>query len=569
MRFNTLAGAALAATSAVMAKELPKNEELAAELYDSGVIHEQMMARKMAHWTAEFEAGLLQSSKWPRLNYTKCVNGYAEAIKGDPLHKFKCKNIDLYDFINHSELGSPNSDASFRTGSSAWGWTDPESGREFVTSGMYDGAAFLEVLPEGRLLHLGFLPSYAPTGPRSLWKEIRSYKNYMLIGSELEGHGIQIFDMRKTQLLTIKASDAPVRFSNDKDLTGHFADLPVGRSHNVVINEEANYGVAVGAAPRNGTCQAGLIFFDLTDPSKPTRLGCNGEDGYVHDAHCLIYRGPHKKYEGRDICYGYNEDTLTIYDVTDKANSKIISITSYEGATYTHQGWVLDVNNQEYLFLDDEIDEVPLFHSFYSRIRDGYPVTYIFDIRDLEHPKQTGLYKAAVRGIDHNQYIRDGLNFQSNYGAGVRVYDVSSVPEDPTGDSVCEVAFLDIYPEDDNEPGGGIVQYSGTWASYAQFDSGYIFINTIERGAFLAKLTKRERCKPKSCNADNCLRALRSSSVKGRLEESQEFCAGFLDGWNAQVTAVPEYAQKACPTNVISRVSSACSCLPTAAPTTA
>lgn len=200
---------------------------------------------------------------------------------------------------------------------------------------------------------------------------------------------------------------------------------------------------------------------------------------------------------------------------------------------------------------------------------DGYPVTYIFDIRDLEHPKQTGLYKAAVRGIDHNQYIRDGLNFQSNYGAGVRVYDVSSVPEDPTGDSVCEVAFLDIYPEDDNEPGGGIVQYSGTWASYAQFDSGYIFINTIERGAFLAKLTKRERCKPKSCNADNCLRALRSSSVKGRLEESQEFCAGFLDGWNAQVTAVPEYAQKACPTNVISRVSSACSCLPTAAPTTA
>ncbi|EEY23125.1 conserved hypothetical protein [Verticillium alfalfae VaMs.102] len=541
-----------------MAKELPKNEELAAELYDSGVIHEQMMAKKMAHWTAEFEAGLLQSSKWPRLNYTKCVNGYAEAIKGDPLHKFKCKNIDLYDFINHSELGSPNSDASFRTGSSAWGWTDPESGREFVTSGMYDGAAFLEVLPEGRLLHLGFLPSYAPTGPRSLWKEIRSYKNYMLIGSELEGHGIQIFDMRK-------AADAPVRFSNDKDLTGHFADLPVGRSHNVVINEEANYGVAVGAAPRNGTCKAGLIFFDLTDPSKPTRLGCNGEDGYVHDAHCLIYRGPHKKYEGRDICYGYNEDTLTIYDVTDKANSKIISITSYEGATYTHQGWVLDVNNQEYLFLDDEIDE----EESAGPAADGYPVTYIFDIRDLEHPKQTGLYKAAVRGIDHNQYIRDGLNFQSNYGAGVRVYDVSSVPEDPTGDSVCEVAFLDIYPEDDNEPGGGIVQYSGTWASYAQFDSGYIFINTIERGAFLAKLTKRERCKPKSCNADNCLRALRSSSVKGRLEESQEFCAGFLDGWNAQVTAVPDYAQKACPTNVISRVSSACSCLPTAAPTTA
>ena len=51
-----------------------------------------------------------------------------------------------------------------------------------------------------------------------------------------------------------------------------------------------------------------------------------------------MYRGPDKKYFGRDICYGYNEDTLTIYDVTNKANASIISITSYEGAAYTHQG---------------------------------------------------------------------------------------------------------------------------------------------------------------------------------------------------------------------------------------
>lgn len=54
-------------------------------------------------------------------------------------------------------------------------------------------------------------------------------------------------------------------------------------------------------------------------------------------AQCLKYKGPDTKYLGRDICYGYNEDTLTIYDVTDPANSEIISVTSYEGATYTHQ----------------------------------------------------------------------------------------------------------------------------------------------------------------------------------------------------------------------------------------
>lgn len=92
----------------------------------------------------------MDSSVWPRLNFTtKCVNGIAAAIPGDKAHTFRCKNvslailavrrllltstqIDLYDFINHATLGSPHADYLGRTGSSAWGWTDPESSREFV-----------------------------------------------------------------------------------------------------------------------------------------------------------------------------------------------------------------------------------------------------------------------------------------------------------------------------------------------------------------------------------------------------------------------------------------------------
>lgn len=41
--------------------------------------------------------------------------------------------------------------------------------------------------------------------------------------------------------------------------------------------------------------------------------------------------------------------------------------------------------------------------------------------------------------VDHNQYIRDGTLYQSNYMAGFRVYDVSSIPRDPSGNTVCEV----------------------------------------------------------------------------------------------------------------------------------
>lgn len=238
----------------------------------------------------------------------------------------------------------------------------------------------------------------------------------------------------------------PVTFNGVTDLTGHFNELPVGRAHNVVVNEEKGYAVAVGAAPRNSTCKAGLIFIDLTDPSKPTTPGCHEQDGYVHDAQCLVYHGPDKKYEGRDICYGYNEDTLTIYDVTDKRNGKttIISRTSYEGASYTHQGWVLDKNNQEFLVMDDELDE----EEGAGPGGDGFPVTFIWDIRSLEEPKQTGTYKSKTRSIDHNQYVINGMNYQSHYGAGLRVLDVSSIPRNPTGSDVCEVGYFDIYPED-------------------------------------------------------------------------------------------------------------------------
>jgi choice-of-anchor B domain-containing protein len=409
------------------------------------------------------------------------------------------------------------------------------------------------------MLPVAFLPKFAPLERGAYWTEIRPYKHYMVIGSEMIGNGVQIFDM--TQLLGLDASEGLVRLTNEEHLTGHFNEtLPIGRSHNVVINEELNYGIAVGVQPRDQYCFGGLHFFTLDDPSNPVSLGCDGQDGYTHDAQCLVYRGPSEKYVGREICYGYNEDTLTIFDVTDKKDVTIISRVTYEGATFTHQGWVDDVMNQQWLFMDDEYDEDELA----GPAADGYPVTYIWDIRDLENPKQTGLYKAVNKGIDHNQYKWGDYIYQSNYGSGMRVYDVSSVPQDPTGNSVCEVGFFDTYPEDDQLDGNGAVQFSGSWHSYAGFKSGYVFINTIERGAFLVKKGQFAKCPPKTCNADNCLRSMRSESVKGRLEESQEFCADFTDGWNAQVTAVPKFAQEACSGNVISRVSSACSCLPTA-----
>jgi hypothetical protein len=46
------------------------------------------------------------------------------------------------------------------------------------------------------MTYLGRLPQYTGAKP-AIWREIRGFKDYVVIGSESEQHGIQIFDMRK------------------------------------------------------------------------------------------------------------------------------------------------------------------------------------------------------------------------------------------------------------------------------------------------------------------------------------------------------------------------------------
>lgn len=91
--------------------------------------------------------------------------------------------MDLYDFKSHSALGSFGGE-----GSSSWGVV-LEGGREFVAIGQQDGTAFAEISSEGKLVYLGRLPQQSVW---SIWREIRSYKNYMIIGSEAVGHGVQV-----------------------------------------------------------------------------------------------------------------------------------------------------------------------------------------------------------------------------------------------------------------------------------------------------------------------------------------------------------------------------------------
>jgi choice-of-anchor B domain-containing protein len=180
-------------------------------------------------------------------------------------------SIDLYSFLSHADLGSWGG-----RGSSSWGWTSAD-GREIVAIGQYDGTAFAEITSEGKLVYLGRLPQYDKIG--SQWREIRIVGDIAVIGSEAMSHGVQFFDMKKT--LDLDPAN-PKNFTQD-ELTDHWDELPVGRTHNIVVNHELNYAIAVGSVGGNETvrvrdpnlpCRGGLIFLDISDPTNVTSPGC-------------------------------------------------------------------------------------------------------------------------------------------------------------------------------------------------------------------------------------------------------------------------------------------------------
>ena len=101
-----------------------------------------------------------------------------------------------------------------------------------------------------------------------------------------------------------------------------------GNSHNIVMNEQTHVAYAVG----NNGCSGGLYSIDVSEPGNPRYRGCFSADGYTHDAECVTYDGPDADYVGKEICFGYNENTLTIVDFTDDSNPIMLSRTLYTGA---------------------------------------------------------------------------------------------------------------------------------------------------------------------------------------------------------------------------------------------
>ncbi len=367
---------------------------------------------------------------------------------------FECSNIDVLSFLPVKDIGGTRGTRV----NDIWGWTDPETGREYAMVGRTDGLSFVDISDPYMPVYVGDLPK--TEGSRSsIWRDFKVYKDHAYIVADNAGeHGVQVFDLR--QLRNVR--NPPVTFEETFVYDG------INSAHNIVLNEETGYAYAVGSSGGGETCGGGLHMINIQDPGRPTFAGCFADPttgrrntGYSHDGQCVRYHGPDAEYRGREICLGSNETALSIADVTDKENPVAISRASYPNVAYTHQGWLTE--DHRYFYLNDEGDEP---QGLVPGTR-----TLVWDVMDLDDPILVKEHIATTTTTDHNLYIRGDMMYQSNYGSGLRVLDISN-PENPV-----EVGFFDTTPY-----GGG-----GSWSNYPYFESGAIILTSMTEGLFIVK----------------------------------------------------------------------------------
>jgi choice-of-anchor B domain-containing protein len=365
----------------------------------------------------------------------RCRNG-----KAGP---YPCKGIDLVGYVEPSVMGGAGI-------ADVWGWVDPETGKEYALLGSTGGIQILDVTNPTEPVYLGKILGKAD--PSLIWQEIEILNDHVYAVCDLSPCGLQVFDL--TRLRGVEAALPVWR----PDVV-----LPIGPAHSIDSNPATNHifvngpGVAVGTP----------LIFDVSQPLAPVPVGVIADDGYTHDSLCRNYKGPDKDYKGNEICFNFNEDTVTIYDVTaDPMQPVQLARETYETASYVHSGAL--TKDHKTLISTDEGDEERL----------GIPSTlYIWDVSKLTTPKLISTWRAKSMSIDHNVYSEQDALYHANYVNGFRILDLRKAHEG----KLSEVAYIDTVPTSD------AAEFNGAWAAYPYLPSGNILVGHMDGGLFIVR----------------------------------------------------------------------------------
>ncbi|MFW6089464.1 MAG: choice-of-anchor B family protein, partial [Gemmatimonadota bacterium] len=194
--------------------------------YGLGAVH--VYADRGGAWAHEAELFTEVTSAYEPITGDKidCTDGEASA--------FPCSNVDMLSFLPVDAVGGGRGVET----NDVWGWTDPETNREYALIGLTDATSFVDLTDPSNPIYLGKLdrtPGVAGSG----WRDVKVYDNHAFIVSEANDHGVQVFDL--TRLRDVSPSEAPVEFEQ----TAHYDN--VSAAHNIVVNEGSGFAYSVGS----------------------------------------------------------------------------------------------------------------------------------------------------------------------------------------------------------------------------------------------------------------------------------------------------------------------------------
>jgi choice-of-anchor B domain-containing protein len=421
------------------------------------------MAKQGFTWAADrasAERGLVDTTPAPALQsvqsaVTTCSQGFAG--------QFPCRNVDFLAQIPLNSFSTQPVSAA-----NLWGFVDLNDNREYAVIGLRNGTAVVDVTDPANPREVATVP-----GNASAWREVKiyqyrdvpanRYRAYAYISTEAPNSGLQVLDLSG---LPNAVTLATTLHDTGRQHTLYVSNIDYGT--NVVIPGAEAFLYAAGSDQNGGAWRV----YNLANPAQPQLITAAPVGSqYMHDSTGLYITDSRTSQcePGHSPCQvlvDYNENTVDLWDVTNKSQPVKLSSTTYPSVEYTHSGW--PTADQRFLFVHDELEE----------IRRGLSTQiYTMNLDNLRAPTIVTSYQGATTTTDHNGYSKGNFYYTSHYRRGLVVFDAT------TPNQLREVAHLDTFLT----PAPNSSGTDGAWGVYPFLPSGTIVISDISNGLFVLR----------------------------------------------------------------------------------
>lgn len=391
------------------------------------------------------------------------------ACTGGVAGPFPCHNIDYLAQVQLQEIPTQPTSAS-----EIWGFVDADDQREYAILGHRNGTVIVDVTAPGTPVIVGNVP-----GNPSLWREVKvlqvpqaagPHRAYAYVTTEAPASGLQIIDLTNLPA-SVSLVNTLAEFSTSHTLYISNIDYAT----NIALPGRQPFLFIAGSNVNGGAYR----IYDLADPAAPSlvTMAPTGT-GYMHDSTSMLITDNRttqcaNAHNPCEVLVDFNETSVDLWDVTDKAAPVRLSTTTYPTATYVHSGW--PTADQRHIIVHDELDE--LRRGLRTQI-------YTLDVGDLRTPNLVTSYLGGTTTTDHNGYTIGNRYYVSHYKRGLVIFDISQ-PQ-----ALSEVGSFDTYLS----PAANAAGTDGAWGVYPFLPSGTLLVSDIENGLFL--LRKNETLPP-------------------------------------------------------------------------